>query len=244
MIELNNKTLAQIVSADHRAASVFEKYNLDFCCNGKRSLQQACDEIQLPVDRIAGELSSVTSSCKTPVEFDKMSLTQLADYIVFTHHSYVKNEMPLVFGYLQKVASKHGDRHPEMRDVFEVFSAVKEEMEKHMQKEEFILFPRIKSLETEMAGKSGLNNKMAYLQLPIHLMEEEHEHAGRLLEEIRQLTDNYAPPEDACTTYRLSLAALQAFELDLHQHVHLENNILFPKPLQLFNTLDEAALKN
>src|SRR5204862_7035425 len=140
--------LEKIVNANHKAASLFEKYDLDFCCKGKRSLQNACAEKSLPVDQIISELQTVSNDSQLPVDFNKMSLTQLADYIVSTHHDYVKKEMPQIFAYLQRVSSKHGDRHPEMYKVFEAFNAVKEEMEEHMKKEELILFHRIKSLQT------------------------------------------------------------------------------------------------
>ena len=150
--------------------------------------------------------------------------------------------MPQILAYLQKAASKHGERHPEMLKVFELFAAVKEEMEQHMQKEEQVLFPRIQETEKWVnEGKEMLINH-TYLQAPVHLMEQEHEHAGALMAEINTLTDNYHPPADACTTYKLSFAALQAFEMDLHQHVHLENNILFPKALQLFGLPAPASL--
>lgn len=234
MTEIINKSLAQIVNANHKAASVFEKYDLDFCCKGKRSLQQACAEKSLPVEQVISELQTITNEPEIPVDFNKMSLAQLTNYIVVTHHDYVKKEMPQIFAHLQKVASKHGDRHPELFKVLETFSAVKEEMELHMEKEELILFPRIRSLESQRAEKKEFNPNINYLRSPINMMEEEHEQAGRLLEEISHLTNNYTAPADACTTYRLSFAALQAFELDLHHHVHLENNILFPKAIELF----------
>ena len=234
MTELSTKTLAQIVNENHKAASVFEKYGLDFCCKGKRSLQHACIENSLSVEQLLSELQDVSNSCEMPVDFGKMSLTQLASYIVTKHHAYVKEALPTIFAYLQRVATKHGDRHPEMFKVFEFFKAIKHEMEEHMQKEEVILFPRIKAVEEGATEKRMPAMNISYLQAPIHVMEAEHEQAGQLLSEIRQLTGNYTPPDDACTTYRLSFAALHAFELDLHQHVHLENNILFPKTIELF----------
>lgn len=237
MIELNERTLAQIVSDDYRAASIFEKYDLDYCCKGKRSLQKACEEKHLPIDQLVSELATVKDSNNAPVDFQKMSLTQLAGYIVFTHHDYVKREMPQIFSYLQRVASRHGQRHPEMLKVFHIFSSIKEEMEFHMQKEEKILFPRIKMLEEQVTEQYRYLAYDNFLSAPIAMMEEEHDHAGAMMAEIRQLTHNYDPPADACTTYRLSYAALRAFEFDLHHHVHLENNILFPKALELFRSI-------
>lgn len=236
MSELIFKSLAQIVNKNHRAAAVFEKYHLDFCCKGKRTLEQACNENEISIEDVLAELETIEpeNNDTTSVNFDNLSLSQLSEYIVMTHHSYVKKEMPQILAYLQKVASKHGERHPEMWKVFALFVAVKEELELHMLKEEEILFPRIQETEKWVNDGKEMRINHTYLQAPISMMEQEHDHAGKLLAEINKLTDNYQPPADACTTYNLSFAALQAFELDLHQHVHLENNILFPKALQLF----------
>ncbi len=236
MKEIMTKSLAQIVNNNHRAASVFEKYHLDFCCKGKRTLQQACNEKDIKIEDVVADLKTTeqTSTDKVTIDYDRLSLAQLSEYIVMTHHSYVKKEMPQILSYLQKVASKHGDRHPEMLKVLELFAAVNEEMEQHMQKEEQVLFPRILEMEKWVAEGMEIRINHTYLLAPINMMEQEHDHAGELLAEINKLTNNYIPPVDACTTFKLSFAALQAFEMDLHQHVHLENNILFPKALQLF----------
>lgn len=243
---LTSLSLAQIVNNNHQAASVFEKYHLDFCCKGKRSLEQACIEQQLSLEEVSGDLENIfakNSSCSI-INFEKMSLTQLADYIVQTHHAYVKNEMPQIQAYLHKVSSKHGDRHPELNKIFQTFNAVKEEMEGHMKKEELILFPRIKELQKLVDSENAnLQLNITYLQSPITVMEQEHDHAGNLLNDIRILSNDYTPPQDACTTYRLSFAALKAFELDLHQHVHLENNILFPKAIATFRDF-QAIVSN
>jgi len=244
MNELRSKSLARIVNDNHQAAAVLEKYHLDFCCKGKRSLEQACAEQQLPVSDIANELEKVfTETSVAAIDLDKLTLTQLTDYIVQTHHAYVKNEMPQIYAYLQKVASKHGDRHSELFKIFQIFAAVKEEMEGHMKKEELILFPRIKELEKLSENeKPNLQLSITYLQSPITVMENEHDHAGSMLNEIRILTNDYTPPLGACTTYQLSFAALKAFEIDLHSHVHLENNILFPKSILLFKSLQKSVL--
>ena len=242
--QLSSLTLAQIVNNNHKAASVFEKYHLDFCCKGKRSLEQACSEQQIELSRVTGELGYIFSKAITgDIDFEKMNLTQFCDYIIQTHHSYVKNEMPQIYAYLYKVSSKHGDRHPELYKIFQTFAAVKEEMEGHMKKEELILFPRIKEMEKLANSENGqFQLNIGYLQSPINVMEHEHDHAGTQLNEIRIMTNNYTPPQDACTTYRLSFAALQAFEIDLHQHVHLENNLLFPKAIETFKNLQQLIM--
>lgn len=242
---LSSLSLAQIVNSNHKAASVFEKYHLDFCCKGKRSLEQACKEQQLPVSQITGELENIfgDESDAKAIDFEKMNMTQLSDYIVQTHHAYVKHEMPQIYAYLEKVSSKHGERHPELYKIFQTFAAVKEEMEGHMRKEELVLFPRIKELQ-KMADDENANRQLniSYLQSPITVMEQEHDHAGALLNDIRIFSNDYTPPQDACTTYRLCFAALKAFELDLHEHVHLENNILFPKAIGVFGELQTTVL--
>jgi regulator of cell morphogenesis and NO signaling len=230
--ELLSKTLAQIVTENREAASVFEKYKLDFCCKGKRSLELACEENHLQADAVAAEIDNISrQQIQVLTDFNSLSLTELVGYIVSIHHAYTKRELPQIFAYLQKVSSKHGARHNELYRIFECFARLKEEMEMHMRKEELILFPKIAELETiNQPNELSMN-----IQAPISVMEDEHEEAGNLLEKIRLYSNNYTPPEDACTTYRLSFAALQALEKDLHQHVHLENNILFPKAIKLFN---------
>ena len=241
---LSSLSLAQIVNSNYQAASIFEKYHLDFCCKGKRSLEQACTEQQLSVSEVTKDLENIfTKDNNSTVDFEKMNLTQLADYIVQTHHAYVKNEMPQIQAYLEKVSSKHGERHPELYKIFQTFSAVKEEMEGHMKKEELILFPRIKELQ-KLADNENANLQLniTYLQSPITVMEQEHDHAGSLLNDIRILSNDYTPPQDGCTTYRLSFAALKAFELDLHHHVHLENNLLFPRAIDMFRELQTTVL--
>ena len=244
MNNLMTKSLAQIVNSNHRAANVFEKYHLDFCCKGKRSLEEACAEKELQIEEVLADLEKEASTNDSPsaLSYDTMSLGQLSEYIVMTHHQFVKREMPVIVGYLQKVAFKHGDRQPELKQIIQLFTAVKEEMEQHMQKEEMILFPRIKEIEKMVAEGKEVNINSTYLLSPVRMMEQEHDHAGSMLAEIRRLTDNFMPPADACTTYRLSFAALEAFELDLHRHVHLENNILFPKAMQLFGVQQKAML--
>lgn len=245
MNELMNKSLAQIVTGNHRSAAIFEKYHLDFCCKGKRSLKQACDEQNIPVEELLPELEKVSAAAgiTSGYPFDKLTQTQLIDYIVSTHHAYVKNELPQLLAYAEKVASKHGERHQELFKIFELVAAVKEEMELHMKKEEQVLFPRIQEIETITAQqKENPQLNISYLQAPISIMEQEHDHAGALTAEIRKLTTNYIPPQDACTTYKLLFASLQAFETDLHQHVHLENNLLFPKAIGMFDRMNKPSL--
>lgn len=175
------------------------------------------------------ELNNAIETTTITIDFNALSLTALADYIVRTHHAHVKFNMPQIYKYVLRVATKHGERFPYMKEVFQLFSGIQEEMNQHMLKEERILFPCIKELEANGAQDAPLNSYTG----PINIMEEEHDRAGRLMQQIRALTNNYTAPESACTTFRLRLASLQDLEADLHQHVYLEISILFPKAISL-----------
>lgn len=235
MNERTTATLAQIVINDYRATAVFEQYQLDFCCRGKRTLQEACAEKAIPAEEVLAALRKAMISVDTTAAgYDNTGMGRLADYIVAKHHNYVNTQMPLIYGYLQKVAGKHGDRYPYMVQVLSLFTLIKDELEQHMQKEEIVLFPRIRAIEQAMKAENELVVNSTYLQAPINMMEQEHEQAGSLMAEIRKLTNDYTPADDACTTHRMVIAALRDFEQNLHQHVHLENNVLFPGALNLF----------
>ena len=212
MNELLNQPLAAIVTKNFRAAQVFEKYGLDFCCKGNRSLGAACEEKSIVTADILDELNLALATDKEENDYLKMSTSELADYIVNVHHSYVNQNVPLILNYLFKVASKHGDRFPFMKKVFVIFSQVRTELNHHMVKEEELVFP---------------------VQI-----EEEHDVAGSLLNKIRELTNNYEAPDHACTTFRLVLNLLREFEADLHKHVYLENHILFPRAIEFSSKLE------
>jgi regulator of cell morphogenesis and NO signaling len=220
------KTLAEIATENHRTVKVFEKYGLDFCCRGKKKLQEACKEKGLDVAIVSKEISLACAFGQdSEIPFYEMSILQLISHIVARHHYYVKMSMPLIGTHLDKVAGKHGDSYPYMREVLDLFSAVQEEMIPHMQKEENILFPRIIAWNQN----STVEPVPDYVSAPISVMEKDHEHVSELMYKIRELTNQYTPPVNACTTFRVSLQELKDFEADLHQHVHLENNILFPR---------------
>ncbi len=236
MINIKEQTLATIVTNNHFTVPVLEKYHLDFCCKGKRTLADACIEKGLPLETITEELeksSSALQSNKMP--FTEMTAEQLISYILIHHHFYVKQSMPTILGHLEKVATKHGDRFPYMVEVFVLFKEIYEEMTAHMYKEEMILFPRIKESVVMYEAKEHLNLPQGYLTAPIEMLEHEHDQAGEILYKIRKLTNNYTPPAEACTTFQVSLAELKEFEEDLHRHVHLENNILFPLAEKMLN---------
>jgi regulator of cell morphogenesis and NO signaling len=224
------QSIASLVLGNHRIVTVLEKYSIDFCCRGKMTLEDACKEKGLDLPAVLKEMEAVgAEETGKQMPFAEMTETQLVNHIVTTHHYYVKKMMPVIAGHLEKVASKHGDSFPYMLRVKELFGIIHKEMDAHMMKEETILFPRI--LEVEKNSRQGTLVAANYISGPIDMMEREHEDAGDMLFAIRRLTNQYTAPTGACTTFRLCLSELKEFEDDLHVHVHLENNILFPKAL-------------
>ena len=237
MTNLAEQTLAAIVTKNHFTVPVLEKYHLDFCCKGKRTLAEACTEKGLSVGAITDELERATAAEQSSrMPFTAMNAGQLISYILVHHHFYVKQSMPTIIGHLEKVAHKHGDRFPYMIEVLKLFTEIKNEMTSHMYKEETVLFPRIKDVEASYIQKQNKNLSGDYISAPIIMMEQEHEHAGDLLYKIRELTNTYTPPAEACTTFQVCLAELKEFEEDLHRHVHLENNLLFPLAEKMMTT--------
>lgn len=228
------ETLGEIATKDLRKAKIFKKYGLDFCCGGKKTVKEACAEKGLDVTRIEQELQQADGyTAARPLPYSDWSLSFLADYIVNTHHSYVLQTLPDLCTYAAKVARVHGQNHPELLQVNQLVQEINAELMSHMQKEEKVLFPYIKALETTTEGKPAQADVLGSVQAPINMMEMEHEMVGKNLETIREITNGYHLPEDACASYSLLYRILQEFEDDLHLHIHLENNILFPKALKL-----------
>lgn len=231
MENIATQTLGNIVAGNFKAASVFEKYQLDFCCGGKHTLAKACTDKNISLQAITEELNSIEKDRPTTMPFNQMSPSELIGYILIHHHFYIRQSMPQILQHLQKVATKHGDNFSYMKKVFSIFQQVNTEMLHHMQKEEQILFPMIKAAtEATGANANALKEKIAMI---VGVMESEHESAGGSMAAIKMLTNNYEPPFDACNTFRVCLAELKDFEEDLHKHVHLENNILFPEAVGL-----------
>jgi len=230
-IQMNHstKTLAQIVTEYPFSASLLERHDLDYCCKGKQTLEQACSDASV-LQKIEAELNELLSAQESGKDSDplKLSTSDLVNLILSKHHAYVKDALPLIQSHLHKVSSKHGLRHPELDEIYSIFNTVVEEMTSHMMKEEKILFPAILMFEKAGVIKDDSIDQSS-LEMPMQVMEMEHENVGAALDEIKKLTNKYVAPQDACMTYRLSFDELKEFELDLHKHVHLENNILFPR---------------
>jgi regulator of cell morphogenesis and NO signaling len=218
MMELKNMTVGEIVNQVPVSATVFKKYNIDFCCKGKRPFMEACDTAGLDADTLLNEIANVSFTPHTNLRTSSWSVPVLCDFIVNNHHQYVKSVLPELKALALKVANVHGQNHPELVEVYDKFLVLAAEMELHMEKEETELFPKLKESGEKIKDASLLGE-----------LEDEHEVAGGLMEEIRHLTSDFTPPEEACTSYRVLFQLLNEFEDDLHQHVHLENNVLFRK---------------
>jgi regulator of cell morphogenesis and NO signaling len=240
MAELNkNRTVGELVSENSRRAQVFETLGIDYCCGGDKPLEQACQNRGLAVEDVLKQLQAVDAeSPKDEQDWRKTSMTELADHIEQTHHVYLRKALPRLTELSLKVRNAHGENHPEVLDVEQVFLGLKAELESHMMKEEQILFPLIRRLELSDTAQSfhcgSVNN-------PISVMEHEHDNAGQALERLRELTNGYTLPEDGCNTFRALLDGLEELERDLHTHIHKENNILFPRASERESQLAEAS---
>jgi regulator of cell morphogenesis and NO signaling len=225
----DNITVGQIVSKDIRMAEVFKKLGIDFCCGGKKTLLQVCNEKGLSESDVKEALDKATQQTNANHDFANWKVSFLADYIINQHHGFVRDNAPVIIELSGKVSSKHGDKNPEFATINEKVNILLSELATHMKKEEAILFPYIKQLEKGISVETGFNS----VQDPIWVMESDHDMAGELIRDIRKLSNNYTLPETACNSTKLLMYKLEEFENDLFQHVHLENNILFPKAIEL-----------
>ena len=232
MQNIKDLTIAEIVAKDFRTSDVFRKHQIDFCCGGKISLLDAKQQYGIEPETLVNEITEVlNSSASTVHAYNDWDLDFLADFIERTHHQFVRKEIPVLEAYLSKIADVHGDNHPELHEVKSLFHASASALLDHLEEEENLLFPKIRLLVK--AGKPENGLKPELLDQTINKFVGEHETEGDRFREIAQLTAQYSIPEDACNTYMVAISKLEAFEKDLHQHIHLENNILFPKAIAL-----------
>ena len=226
-------TVGEIAADLPVSTRVFEKYGIDFCCGGRISLTEACRQRGLDP---AAVLEEVDRSIQTPaaapeIDWRAASLTSLAGHIVDTHHVFMKAQLPRLEAMLQKILDAHSARHGDVLvPLAATYRAMREELDGHLMKEEMILFPLIRALES---GAGPRNFHCGSVQNPIRVMVMEHDSAGDALARMRHLTSGYTPPQDACNTFRAFYFELAAMEADLHRHIHLENNILFPRAVAL-----------
>lgn len=232
------QNVSECVTKNYKTAAVFKKYKIDFCCGGKISIQEACRKDKIDEKLLLQELNEIIKKRPQENMVENYELDILVDYIIKKHHAYILKTAPEIDSFLSKIVDVHGQRQPELKKVQEIFQAVKKELLSHMEKEENILFPYIKeSVEAKNNNSQLAPPFFGTIKNPINMMEKEHESAGNCFREIRKITNNFTPPDDACNTYRISLSLLDEFENNLHRHIHLENNILFPKAIILENDL-------
>lgn len=231
MENMTEMKVGNLVAKDYRYADVFKKYGIDFCCGGGISIAKACEKNRVDQQALLHDLESITKHPVSSDDANNWELDKLIDHIVDIHHRYVLENLPLIHAYAEKVSRVHGDRHPELNEIFEKFLDLKTDLTAHMGKEENVLFPYIKSLINN--PDNAVKPPFGSVQNPIAMMVEEHDTAGAIMKQIAELSNHYQPPADACTTYQILFKKLEEFEKDLHRHVHLENNILFPKAVEL-----------
>ena len=230
-------TVREVAVELPQSTRLFEKLKIDYCCGGNRPLTEACAEIGLEVGEVIGMLESVSESepkAHGAIDFQKLPLSQLIAHILNTHHAFTKQEMARLELLSKKVISVHGENHPELHKVGARFDSLCADLKPHMFKEEQILFPYILGLvQADSQNRPAPFAPFGTVNNPIRMMMMEHEAAGEILRDLRTMTSNYTTPADGCISYRTLYEALEAFERDLHQHIHLENNILFPRAIEL-----------
>ena len=222
--------IGQLVAERPARSRVFDRHGLDYCCGGKRTIEDACRRRGVDPDPVLAELAALDAEVvpqNDPIA--DMSMTELADHIVETHHAYLRSELPRLARLVDKVTAVHGETHAWLDEVRTVYADLVAELEPHMMKEEQILFPMIRQIEK--SGSSGAVH-CGTIENPIRVMEHEHDNAGAALDRLRTLTNGYAIPEGACNSFRAMLDGLETLEADLHQHIHKENNVLFVRAAQ------------
>lgn len=228
------KTIGEIVADDFRAAAVFKKYGIDFCCKGNRSIEEACEKKNVDAGKIYDELQALGNTSSQDIDFRSWPLDLLADYVEKTHHRYIEEKTPVLLQFLYKISKVHGERHPELVEVYRLFEESAHDLGAHLKKEELILFPFIRLMvETEKTNNELRTPHFGTVENPVAMMKHEHDAEGERFRKIAELTNNYSFPEDACNTYQVTFKMLEEFENDLHKHIHIENNILFPAALAL-----------
>jgi regulator of cell morphogenesis and NO signaling len=238
MSQINTKRkIADIVNNNLKAADVFEKYNIDFCCGGQVSIEEACREKGINQQQLVSELEQQNGNDDGAAYIRQLDAAQLCDHIEAHHHAYITESIPILQQYLEKVCSVHGDNHPEVHKIRQLFDESAGALTQHMKKEELILFPFIRKLEAaRQHGDTPEKPQFGHVKHPITMMREEHDTEGARFEEIALLSEGYNPPPDACNTFMGLYNKLEEFEKDLHRHIHLENNILFPNAGKMYKS--------
>lgn len=226
--------IGEIVAMDYHTASVFKSHKIDFCCSGGRSIEEACQSVNVSTNGLLNELTKVLKERKSLLpDFKSWDMDLLADFIEKKHHRYVRRSIPELKIHLNKLVKTYSKAHPELRTIETLFTASAQDLLQHLEKEESFLFPYIRKMkESKNKRADVIKPPFDTLQNPIQMMKHEHEQEGERFIKIAALSNNYTPPEDASNIYRATFAMLKEFQEDLHLHIHLENNILFPKAIE------------
>ena len=227
--------VGEVVKLNYKTASLFQTYNIDYCCGGNITISDACKEAGIDTESLIRQLEVLAVQKDPDSEyFNNLGLGELSDYIVKRHHAYVHESIPVLKKNLEKICNVHGEHHPELFEINKLFTGSAGDLTMHMQKEEIMLFPFIKRMEMAKKGNLPLPaSPFGPVSNPIRMMMAEHQVEGDRFNEISRISNNYQLPEDACATYEVTFKQLKEFEDDLHRHIHLENNILFPKAIEL-----------
>jgi regulator of cell morphogenesis and NO signaling len=242
MNELNTKTIKEIALENPVTVRVFQEYKIDFCCGGKRLFNEACAVAGVDSQAVAAKIFAALNNETNQIFPESRSASDLIDYILETHHVFTRAEIERLTTLLNKVATRHGESHRELFLLQRTFQELCSELSPHMQKEERVLFPYIKHLEnSSKASLSSPRPPFGSVNNPVQMMINEHDAAGDLLRKMRKITQNYTLPEGACMSYRALFFGFEELEKDLHQHIHLENNVLFPQAIELERAVFAAA---
>lgn len=235
-------TVREVAVKMPESTRIFEQFKIDYCCGGNQSLTTACASAGIDVHQVMEMLGAVSDSkSQDAADFRNASVGHLVEHIVNTHHVFTKSEMDRLDALTEKVINAHGENHPELLQLRELFRALCMDLKPHMFKEEQVLFPYMTAMtQAAEQQRPGPFAPFGTVNNPVRMMMREHDVAGELLRELRALTSDYTVPPDACISYQTLFAALENFEKDLHQHIHLENNILFPKALELEQSLNRS----
>ena len=235
MIEqLEHATVGEIVAGDPRTAGVFDRFGIDFCSGGRRSLTDACRTAAVDPSAVIGALDALPPRTEDGTDVTHLGLDRLIDHIVATHHSYIRSIFPTITRHLAKLQEVHGSRHPELACVATVFDELSADLQQHLAKEEQVVFPCIRDLaEHAERGFGVFLSPFGTVETPLAMLQREHREAADQMRVIRELTGGYKAPVDGCATYAVRMSELAQFEHDLHRHVHLENNVLFPRSVEL-----------
>lgn len=234
MENITQTKVGKIVAQNFRTAKVLSSYGIDFCCRGGITLAEACQQHSVEIEELLPKLEAALQM-PDEIDYSSLDIRQLVDRILSKHHEYIRTTSPILQAYLDKIAKVHGERHPELHQIRDLFAQSAEDLQKHLWKEENVLFPYILEMEQAKAEQKEIPEAhFGNIENPIRMMEHEHDIEGERFRQISKISNQYQAPNDACQTYRVAFSMLDEFEKDLHTHIHLENNLLFPKAKAVF----------